>query len=96
MSHYSNIQSEPFGGQNRLLPFQHFARLLAVRPGADTYILIGWDTYRHVIHTAWLFHNWKSVLILARSGLEVGRDLYLCFSPERVDPGNPKDRHVRQ
>ena len=24
------------------------------------------------------------------SGLEVGRDFFLCFSPERVDPGNPK------
>ncbi len=23
------------------------------------------------------------------SGLEVGRDYFLCFSPERVDPGNP-------
>jgi UDP-N-acetyl-D-glucosamine dehydrogenase len=28
--------------------------------------------------------------ILTKSGLEVGRDFYLCFSPERVDPGNPK------
>ncbi len=26
--------------------------------------------------------------ILARSGLEVGHDFFLCFSPERVDPGN--------
>ena len=26
--------------------------------------------------------------ILARSGLKVGQDFYLCFSPERVDPGN--------
>lgn len=26
--------------------------------------------------------------ILARSGLEVGEDFFLCFSPERVDPGN--------
>lgn len=24
------------------------------------------------------------------SGLVVGRDFFLCFSPERVDPGNPK------
>jgi UDP-N-acetyl-D-glucosamine dehydrogenase len=23
------------------------------------------------------------------AGLDVGRDFYLCFSPERVDPGNP-------
>jgi UDP-N-acetyl-D-glucosamine dehydrogenase len=23
-------------------------------------------------------------------GFEVGKDFYLCFSPERVDPGNPK------
>ena len=28
--------------------------------------------------------------ILAKSGLHVGQDFYLCFSPERVDPGNPK------
>jgi UDP-N-acetyl-D-glucosamine dehydrogenase len=27
---------------------------------------------------------------LAGSGLEVGKDFFLCFSPERVDPGNPK------
>ena len=26
--------------------------------------------------------------ILQRSGLEVGEDFFLCFSPERVDPGN--------
>jgi len=28
--------------------------------------------------------------MLARPDLEVGRDFFLCFSPERVDPGNPK------
>jgi UDP-N-acetyl-D-glucosamine dehydrogenase len=28
--------------------------------------------------------------MLTKSGLEAGRDFYLCFSPERVDPGNPK------
>jgi UDP-N-acetyl-D-glucosamine dehydrogenase len=27
---------------------------------------------------------------LSESGLKVGEDFYLCFSPERVDPGNPK------
>lgn len=27
--------------------------------------------------------------ILERSGLKVGEDFFLCFSPERVDPGNP-------
>ncbi len=25
-----------------------------------------------------------------QNGLKVGRDFFLCFSPERVDPGNPK------
>jgi len=28
--------------------------------------------------------------MLAKSGLAVGRDFFLCFSPERVDPGNPR------
>src|SRR5579871_6322975 len=28
--------------------------------------------------------------MLAKTGLEVGRDFFLCFSPERVDPGNPR------
>ncbi|MCI0433221.1 MAG: nucleotide sugar dehydrogenase, partial [Gemmatimonadetes bacterium] len=27
--------------------------------------------------------------VLARSGLRVGEDFFLCYSPERVDPGNP-------
>ncbi len=27
---------------------------------------------------------------LQETGLKVGQDFYLCFSPERVDPGNPK------
>jgi UDP-N-acetyl-D-glucosamine dehydrogenase len=32
--------------------------------------------------------------ILSKSGLEAGRDFFLCFSPERVDPGNPKYQTV--
>src|SRR5579864_9376596 len=28
--------------------------------------------------------------MLEQSGLKVGQDFFLCFSPERVDPGNPK------
>ena len=28
--------------------------------------------------------------MLSKSGLEVGRDFFLCFSPERVYPGNPQ------
>jgi UDP-N-acetyl-D-glucosamine dehydrogenase len=28
--------------------------------------------------------------MLAKSGLQVGKDFFLCFSPERVDPGNAK------
>jgi UDP-N-acetyl-D-glucosamine dehydrogenase len=28
--------------------------------------------------------------ILAKRGLTVGEDVFLAFSPERVDPGNPK------
>ncbi len=32
--------------------------------------------------------------MLTKGGLEVGRDFFLCFSPERVDPGNPKFQTV--
>src|SRR3954452_9363425 len=28
--------------------------------------------------------------MLEKSGIQTGTDLFLCFSPERVDPGNPK------
>jgi UDP-N-acetyl-D-glucosamine dehydrogenase len=28
--------------------------------------------------------------LLEKAGIVVGEDLFLCFSPERVDPGNPK------
>jgi UDP-N-acetyl-D-glucosamine dehydrogenase len=28
--------------------------------------------------------------MLVESGMRVGREFFLCFSPERVDPGNPK------
>jgi UDP-N-acetyl-D-glucosamine dehydrogenase len=28
--------------------------------------------------------------MLAKSGLKAGEDFFLCFSPERVDPGNPQ------
>ena len=28
--------------------------------------------------------------MLSKSGLKAGEDFFLCFSPERVDPGNPK------
>ena len=28
--------------------------------------------------------------ILEKKGMKVGEDFFLCFSPERVDPGNPR------
>jgi len=28
--------------------------------------------------------------MLSHSGMQAGRDFFLCFSPERIDPGNPR------
>ena len=33
---------------------------------------------------------------LERSGLKAGRDFFLAFSPERVDPGNPTFQHAQR
>ena len=33
-------------------------------------------------------------MLEGESGLKVGKDFFLCFSPERVDPGNPKYQTV--
>src|SRR5690348_1419517 len=30
--------------------------------------------------------------MLEKTGMQAGRDFFLCFSPERVDPGNPRYR----
>src|SRR5579875_1401967 len=32
--------------------------------------------------------------MLAKEGMKVGEDFFLCFSPERVDPGNPRFQTV--
>jgi uncharacterized SAM-binding protein YcdF (DUF218 family) len=32
------------------------------------YPLVGRDTYRRIVHAAWLFHNWKPVPVLASGG----------------------------
>jgi UDP-N-acetyl-D-glucosamine dehydrogenase len=32
--------------------------------------------------------------MLTKGGLQVGQDFFLCFSPERVDPGNPQYQTV--
>lgn len=34
------------------------------------YALVGRDTYRRVLHAAWLFHNWKPLPVLAAGGPE--------------------------
>jgi len=38
------------------------------------YVLAGRDTYRRVLHGAWLYHNWKAIPILATGGPEGGGD----------------------
>jgi uncharacterized SAM-binding protein YcdF (DUF218 family) len=36
--------------------------------GENPYTLVGGDTYRRVMHAAWLFQNWKPLPILATGG----------------------------
>lgn len=38
--------------------------------GLRPYTLVGRDTYRRIMHAAWLFHNWKPLPILATGGPE--------------------------
>jgi UDP-N-acetyl-D-glucosamine dehydrogenase len=56
------------------------AVLQALRPGQ--LIILESTTYPGTTREAML-------PVLEESGLRVGEDFFLCFSPERVDPGNP-------
>lgn len=62
--------------------FIHFAaKEIAKRLRKDQLIILKSTTYPETTE--------KEVLpILQKSGLKVGKDFYLAFSPERIDPGN--------
>jgi UDP-N-acetyl-D-glucosamine dehydrogenase len=63
-----------------------------------SYILAAADTLARRLHPGMLIilesttypgTTEEAILpVLAQSGLKVGQDFFLCFSPERVDPGN--------
>jgi UDP-N-acetyl-D-glucosamine dehydrogenase len=67
-----------------------------------SYVIAGADAITEFIHPGLLvmlesttYPGTTDELVLPRlerSGLHVGEDFFLCFSPERVDPGNPKFR----
>ena len=69
-----------------------------------SYIVSSCQQIAHYIHTGMLvilesttYPGTTDELVLpmlAESGLQVGSDFFLCFSPERVDPGNPRYQTV--
>jgi uncharacterized SAM-binding protein YcdF (DUF218 family) len=72
------ILAKPFAGRYvRQLRPSGDAEAIVVLAGAVNdatserpYSLLGRDTYRRVMHAAWLFHNWKPLPILAAGGTQ--------------------------
>jgi len=63
-------------------PVESAARAIGEHIQADTLVILESTTYPGTTEEVF------APLVL-RSGLELGRDINIAFSPERVDPGNP-------
>src|SRR5450830_366367 len=65
-----------------LRPVESAARTIGAHVSADTLVILESTTYPGTTEEVF------APLVLA-SGLQLGRDVRIAFSPERVDPGNP-------
>jgi uncharacterized SAM-binding protein YcdF (DUF218 family) len=79
------------GNYTRRASLDPIAEVIVVPSGAVSqpttirpYILVGQDTYKRVMHAAWLFHSWRQLPILVTGGPATGQTEPASVSMRRL------------